>query len=346
VLRLDVSDRGFQTKRTRTDPSHLVYHIQRPSFSFAGPPRSLAPRAGTPGQGPHGRERGTTLKLEARSTPPHQQPSSDSRDGEEDGAGGDAAPGRTKLIASLGVAGGLAALIIGGVVLKDQIKSFLDLFIGLVDEWGPLGYIAYAAVYAGLELLAVPAIPLTMTAGIIFGVGPGLAVVSIAATIAATAAFLIARYLARDKVAAWANKNPKFAAIDRAIGKDGFRVVALLRLSPLLPLAASNYLYGLTSVDVWSYIAASWLGMLPGTLAYVAAGTYGRDFFLGGAEGMAGSGAGGVEPWQVAVGLSVTLLAVGYVGRLAKKALTEVELESEEERDSEGSTVEKSTVDR
>lgn len=77
---------------------------------------------------------------------------------------------------------------------------FLDYFIGLVDDWGPLGYVAYAVVYAGLELLAVPAIPLTMTAGAIFGLLPGTAVVSVAATAACTGAFLVARYVARDKV--------------------------------------------------------------------------------------------------------------------------------------------------
>ncbi len=58
--------------------------------------------------------------------------------------------------------------------------------------------------------------------------------------------------------------HPRFAAIDRAIGRDSFRVVTLLRLSPLLPLAASNYLYGLTSVELAPYVLGSWLGMLPG----------------------------------------------------------------------------------
>lgn len=66
------------------------------------------------------------------------------------------------------------------------------------------------------------------------------------------------------QVREWVSKDPRFAAVDRAIGKDGFRVVALLRLSPLLPLAASNYIYGLTSVDLTSYVLGSWLGMLPG----------------------------------------------------------------------------------
>jgi uncharacterized membrane protein YdjX (TVP38/TMEM64 family) len=238
-----------------------------------------------------------------------------------------------KALALVSAFGGLILLIGGGVLLKDQIKAFLDLFISLVDDWGPAGYVAYILVYAGLELLALPAIPLTMTAGAIFGVGAGTAVVSIAATIAATGAFLISRYLARDRVAEWARKNPKFAAIDRAIGRDGLRVVTLLRLSPLLPLAASNYLYGLTSVDLPSYVLGSWAGMLPGTFAYVAAGTYGKKL-LSGDVGNDGGGftlsGSGIELWQVALGMGITGLAVWYVARLAKKALEELDIEEQD----------------
>jgi hypothetical protein len=72
------------------------------------------------------------------------------------------------------------------------------------------------------------------------------------------------RSLALPQIAKVAYKNKRFAAIDRAISRNGLKFVMLLRLSPLLPLAASNYLYGLTSVDVGSYVLGSWLGMLPG----------------------------------------------------------------------------------
>lgn len=233
---------------------------------------------------------------------------------------------RTKLIASLGVGGGLVILVGGGILMKDQIKGFLNMFITLVDDWGPLGYAAYIAVYASLEILAVPAIPLTMTAGAIFGVVPGTVVVSVAATLACTGAFLIARYVARDRVQQFAASNPKFAAIDKAIGRNGFRVVALLRLSPLLPLAASNYLYGLTSVDLGSYVLGSWLGMLPGTAAYVAAGTYGKQLLEG------GGGLEGLSWWQIAAALGASGLAVGYIARLASQAVAEMEAEEAEER--------------
>lgn len=72
------------------------------------------------------------------------------------------------------------------------------------------------------------------------------------------------------QVAKLAGRNKRFAAIDRAISRNGLKFVTLLRLSPLLPLAVSNYLYGLTSVDLGSYVLGSWLGMLPGGMLALA----------------------------------------------------------------------------
>ncbi|KAG2424516.1 hypothetical protein HXX76_014397 [Chlamydomonas incerta] len=232
-------------------------------------------------------------------------------------------------VAGLGSIGGIVLLLAVGALLKDNIRDFLEFFIDAVESWGPLGYLAYAGVYTGLEVLAVPAIPLTMTAGVIFGPIPGTIITSISGTLAATIAFLIARYAARDKILRFARRNTKFNAIDKAIARNGFKFVTLLRLSPLLPLAASNYLYGLTSVDLGSYVAGSFLGMLPGTYAYVTTG------HLGKAALMDGEGSLGVESWQVALGLGVTLLAIGYVGQLAKGALEEAEQESDMEDEAE-----------
>lgn len=233
---------------------------------------------------------------------------------------------------------GLAALASVGVAARGPLTEFVKYFTAVVDDLGPAGYFAYGLVYAGLEVLAVPAIPLTMTAGVVFGLVPGTAVVSAAATAAATASFLIARYAARERVQAYAAKSPRFAAVDRAIGRDGLRVVTLLRLSPLLPLAASSYLYGLTSVELGPYVLGSWLGMLPGTVAYVAAGSYGRALLgVGGGEGGEGGAAaagsmGPVQPWQVALGLALSAASLAYVGRLATKALEEATQEIEEEK--------------
>ncbi len=175
----------------------------------------------------------------------------EARGKEKEGAG----EGGALTTASLAGTGGVAVLGLGllialGVAYKDDIYTGLTAFSALLEEWGPFGYVAYAGAYIVLEVLAVPAIPLTMTAGVLFGPLLGSVIVSFSATAAATVAFLIARYVARDRVLEIAQKNDKFAAIDRAIGKESFKVVLFLRLSPLLPFALSNYLYGLTSVDL------------------------------------------------------------------------------------------------
>ncbi|GAB4813830.1 hypothetical protein N2152v2_000876 [Parachlorella kessleri] len=259
----------------------------------------------------------------------HPAAASSSPAGEGNGKSSSGSSGVSgKLLASVGLAGGLAVLVGSGFFFKDQIVAFLDYFITLVDNCGPLGYLAYIAVYTGLEVLAVPAIPLTMTAGAIFGVVPGTAVVSVAGTMACTISFLIARYVARDKIQEIEKAHPRFAAIDRAIGRDSFRVVTLLRLSPLLPLAASNYLYGLTSVELAPYVLGSWLGMLPGTFAYVSAGTYGKALL-----GLDGAESSPVPIWQVALGLGLTAFAVYYVGRLASQAIAEVDADLTQDAD-------------
>lgn len=224
-----------------------------------------------------------------------------------------------KVLGALLAVGGIASVAAGSYVYRDTIRDLLQWFISVVDDFGPGAPFVYTVVYTALEVVIVPAIPLTMAAGALFGVGPGTVVVSLASTAAAALAFLIARYAARDKVAELAKDNKKFAAIDRAIGKDSFKVVLLLRLSPLLPLALSNYLYGLTSVDFVPYVLGSWLGQLPGTFAYVSAGSYGRKV-------MDGADAGGsISSWQVALGVGVTLLAITYIGRIAQQALAEVD---------------------
>ncbi|RVW31547.1 TVP38/TMEM64 family membrane protein slr0305 [Vitis vinifera] len=232
-----------------------------------------------------------------------------SSDGEEDASGGgngddgglesgDTAVKGTLLAGLLlvGVVGGFATV---GYVYRDQINAFLtqfraslkaetqwkkrityDIIEHLAPGYGPAGYALFVAVYAGLEILAIPAIPLTMSAGLLFGSFTGTIIVSISGTVAASVAFLIARYFARERILKLVEGNKKFLAIDKAIGENGFRVVTLLRLSPLLPFSLGNYLYGLTSVKFVPYVLGSWLGMLPGTWAYVSAGAFGRAIIV------------------------------------------------------------------
>ena len=111
--------------------------------------------------------------------------------------------------------------------------------------WGP---VVFAAVYVVASVLLIPASLLTLAAGTVFGLGIGLVTVSVASTTAAAVAFLISRYLARNKVESKLKGNKKFKAIDSAVSEGGWKIVAMLRLSPAVPFTLQNYLLGITGV--------------------------------------------------------------------------------------------------
>ncbi|PON81516.1 Transmembrane protein [Trema orientale] len=249
----------------------------------------------------------------------------DKNGGDEGGDGGlegDTAVKGTLLAGLLlvGVVGGCGAV---GYIYKDQINAFLTQFSTFIEGYGPAGYALFVAVYAGLEVLAIPAIPLTMSAGLLFGSVIGTIIVSISGTVAASVAFLIARYFARERILKLVEGDKKFLAIDKAIGENGFKVVTLLRLSPLLPFSLGNYLYGLTSVKFVPYVLGSWLGMLPGTWAYVSAGAFGRAIIQ--EESEVGLVGGNGQLLTLGLGLLATALAAAYVTRLAKDAVKDIE---------------------
>ncbi|KAM0946453.1 putative SNARE associated golgi family protein [Dioscorea sansibarensis] len=243
-------------------------------------------------------------------------------DGPEGGLRGDTVAAGSVLagILLVGVIGGVGTV---GFLYKEQINAFLNQFSGFIEGYGPAGYALFVAVYAGLEVLAIPAIPLTMSAGLLFGTLTGTIIVSISGTLAASVSFLIARYFARERILKMVEGNKKFMAIDKAIGENGFKVVTLLRLSPLLPFSLGNYLYGLTSVKFVPYVLGSWLGMLPGTWAYVSAGAFGRAIIQD--ESELGLFGGNNQLWTLGLGLLATALAATYVTRLAKDAVKDIE---------------------
>jgi uncharacterized membrane protein YdjX (TVP38/TMEM64 family) len=178
---------------------------------------------------------------------------------------------------------------------------------------GFLGGVLYVAVYVAAALVFVPGSILTLGAGYLFGIAGGMAVVWTSATVSAGIGFLIARHLARRPVEKLARRSARFGAIDAAIGKNGWKMVGLLRLSAIVPFSLSNYLFGLSSVDFVPYIAATAVGMLPGSFFYVYLGAAGKRLFEDGGSG-----------WDwIVVGLGVVATAVMAVviTRLAKKEL-------------------------
>src|SRR5690242_18230431 len=167
------------------------------------------------------------------------------------------------------VAGVLILLALKYLPVQDLLKAALD-WIGELGPWGP---VIFVALYVVATVLFIPGSVLTLGAGAVFGVALGSVCVSISATLGATAAFLVGRYLARDAIARKIEKNEKFATIDRAVASEGWKIVLLTRLSPVFPFTLLNYSFGLTRVKMSHYVLASWIGMIPGTVLYVYLGS-------------------------------------------------------------------------
>lgn len=221
----------------------------------------------------------------------------------------------------------LAGLVIIGAYadLPGRLRIALD----WIDSLGIVGPLLYVLLYIVITVLLLPGSILTMGAGAVFGVAQGTLLTSIGSTLGATAAFLVGRFFLRDWVAAKAAANPRFQAVDEAIGREGGKIIFLLRMSPLMPYNLSNYLYSLSKVSVRAYILASWLGMLPGTLLYVYIGSLLESLSMLAAEGRARTPA----EWALyAAGLAATIVVTIYVTRLARRAIQQsVPVEEEAE---------------
>ena len=171
-------------------------------------------------------------------------------------------------------------------------------------------------------VLLLPGSVLTLGAGFLFGVPLGLLSAWTGATLGACAAFLVGRTLARDWVAGKVSGNPKFAAVDEAVGREGFKIVLLLRMSPIFPFNFLNYALGLTKVSFVKYALASLIGMLPGGLMYVYFGSAARSLADVAAGKVEDGWAGQIFFW---VGLAATIIVAGFVTRLAKRSLKQAE---------------------
>ncbi|MDA1234360.1 MAG: DUF547 domain-containing protein [Acidobacteria bacterium] len=211
-------------------------------------------------------------------------------------------------------------LVVAAIVLVIRAAP-IDLLLGALKSWiaglGPWGPVIFALIYAVWAVAFLPGAALTLAGGAIFGLGWGFAAVICGATLGAALSFLIARYVAREKVSKMAHSNPKFGAIDRAIGEGGWKIVAMLRLSPAIPFNLQNYLYGLTPIRFWPCVLTSAVFMMPGTLLYVYLG------YVGG-QGLAAASGGGVstQRWAlIGIGLAATVGVTVYVTKLAQKAL-------------------------
>ncbi|MDX2185235.1 MAG: TVP38/TMEM64 family protein [Gemmatimonadaceae bacterium] len=210
----------------------------------------------------------------------------------------------------------LSALLLVAPQAKLWIAAAPETLRGL----GPWGPVAFVAAYAAATVAFVPGSALTLAAGAIFGLGQGVVLVFVGATLGSSLAFLVARTIARGAIERRLAGNAKFEAIDRAVARDGRRIVLLLRLSPAFPFALLNYGLGLTRVSFRDYVIAS-VGMLPGTVLYVYYGKVAGDVarLAGGA-----SAPRGLEYYlTVGVGLAATIAVTVLIANTARRALAD-----------------------
>lgn len=217
----------------------------------------------------------------------------------------------------------LAALFFGFRALP--IREWFIELEAYVRSLGAIGPAVWAFAYVVCTVLFIPGSALTLGAGGLFGLKTGFLVVLVGANIGALCAFLLSRTLLREKVAGWAERNPKFKSLDRAIGGQGFKMVFLSRLSPAFPFSLLNYLLGLTAVRTGAYTLANLFGMLPGIFLFVYIGAAARDAIAGQSDASADF----YQQILKYVGLLATVAVVVVVTRIARKAMREAEMQQE-----------------
>lgn len=221
---------------------------------------------------------------------------------------------------------GTAAVIVGALLLAAASTGSLRELLSTLGPWSGVLYIVF---FIAAAVLLAPGSALNAGAGALFGLGWGTLVAWIASTGTAAVTFLISRHFARDKVARLASRNIRLAAVDQAIAEGGWRIVALLRLSPLLPYNVQNYLYGLTALRFKRYMVTSAFALLPGTFVCVYAGHLARS---GLALTVSPAAAPDELQWTVLiVGFAATIAAAWYTTRLARGRLHEYHLDEADE---------------
>jgi len=219
-----------------------------------------------------------------------------------------------RLLKPLVVVAGAVVLALTARLAPELLPQFTA-WVASLGIWGPLVFVAG---YSLAPVILAPAFLLTIAAGALFGFWAGVAYVMIGGTIGATFAFLISRYAARHLVESLLASNPRLLAIDRAVEQQGFRLVALLRMSPAVPYVLLNYALGLSRVRLLDYIAGS-IGMLPVVAMYVYSGKVAGD--LAALASGAAAPRGAAYYVLLSLGLGSTVLVTLLVTRMARRAV-------------------------
>jgi uncharacterized membrane protein YdjX (TVP38/TMEM64 family) len=165
---------------------------------------------------------------------------------------------------------GVLALLFYGVYasgLMNTLSSYEE-FQAMITEAGALGYLIYVLVYIVSAVFSLPASVITISGGIVFGPIMGGILALIGATIGASAAFLVSRYIARDFIVQKFGNNAIFKKIEDGVAKNGKDFLILTRLVPIFPYNIQNYAYGVTNINLPTFAIVSLITMAPGAFIY------------------------------------------------------------------------------
>lgn len=215
---------------------------------------------------------------------------------------------------------GIAGMAVVLWALSHYSGRYVVPFARWVHGLGPWGPVAFILTYTVAEIFLIPASVLTLAAGALFGFAAGSAYTFVGAMLGSLSAFFMGRYVVRPLVQRRLQGNNRFAMIDSAATRGGIKLVALLRLSPVLPYTVLNYALGVTRISTRDYIIGTTF-ILPGTLVYAYYGTV-----IGKLTGLsAGVHRGPAFYVLMAAGVIATVAVIVVITRLAKKQLREVE---------------------
>lgn len=201
----------------------------------------------------------------------------------------------------------IAGLCGGWLLLP--VREWMDALQSWLQSLGAWGVVILVLLLVVTTFLPAPDWPVPIAAGYIYGAW-ALPMVYGSIVSASVVAFLAARHLGGDRIRAFLDRRPKYRAFDRAVGEEGWKVVALVRLSPIMPFNLQNYAFAVTAVPFWPYLVGTVAGLAPGTALYVYLGIFGKGLGKGGSP---------LEWVLLGIGLAATI-ALGVLVSIKMKA--------------------------
>jgi uncharacterized membrane protein YdjX (TVP38/TMEM64 family) len=202
------------------------------------------------------------------------------------------------------------------------LLQYLNSWHDTLQHLGWIGVLAYSGGLVVLGLILTPLAPFALGAGAIFGVWGGVVAITLGTNLGAALNFLLSRYVARAAIARRLAHHEKFRLIDAAIGHEGWKIIALLRLCPM-PFGLANYCYGLTAIRFWPYFFATFFAIIPANCFFVWLGATAHDG-LAAVTGTQHARHPG-EYVLLGLGLVAAFCALNYITRLAKAAVAKAD---------------------